>query len=133
MKTVCLETARKLAESGCPQESERYYLKLDSWREVKLVSKETWSDLRLLEHVDHKRLAEYDYSAYCACELLEQLPKIIYVSCSNSSNSFHLYIDANNLYDWTVGYTSYHHNNNVSLAEACAELWLWCKKEGYIK
>ena len=38
--------------------------------------------------------------------------------------------------DWTIMYSCDHtimSTDNKSLCEAAAEMWLWCKKEGYIQ
>lgn len=134
-KYVALETARKLKEAGCKQESEWYYLKLDTWSNAKIVTKQEYLNIKDTWHYDGTPLVEFCYSAYCSCELLEQLPATL-------DGYKHLTVRT---YDfgqlWKVGYADFDLENyqdfielkNVSLVEAVASLYLWCKKEGYIK
>jgi hypothetical protein len=106
MKTVSLETARELWKVNFPWYGEGC---------VEPVANSSKPDV-------------YD--------LLEQLPKIV--------RSFDtLIVHWQGRYKtWLVGYGQedvgkvyfcYKHIINESLAEALAQLWLWCKREGYIK
>ena len=122
MKTVCLETARKLKEAGYPQESNTCITHFDA---------------------DDKQW----YGMPCACEILEQLPKRVFKE-KQQQHEFCLRYDVQEQ-EWFCGYFcidwdkedwcwfEFSKNimvaHNSSLAEACAELWLWAKKEGYVK
>lgn len=103
MNIVSLTTARKLKEAGYPLLRDCYF--------------------------DWPSLYE-DNVLPCACEILEQLPQEIPPYNFKLSR-----LTICNL--WCVGYEvrdEWHIKfSNESLDEACAELYLWCKQEGYIK
>lgn len=143
MKTVSLETARKLKEAGFPQRgSDVYYLKLDTWTDFHIEDEKTVTETQDLKHYDGKPVVEFCYSAPCACEILEQLPQAILKRQYKAEAGFKLTItmeDSSNYgLGWCVGYVNPMGEYQVSrfeksLVEALAELYCWCKKGGYLR
>lgn len=127
MTAVSLETAGKLKETGYPQESEKYWVVAPDKRQEGGC---TPPYLMANEPCDVFRIPKPIAAAPCACEILKQLPAHI----ENMTLSvFKGSMEYGCAYEDIVNDKVLIHFHNKSLAQACAELWLWCKKEGYIK
>jgi hypothetical protein len=137
--TISLETARELKEAGYPQEDHERY-----WNDGSLNTES--SDISCDRPGDYcpsgKRKnnceeCEYlvrhvTYAAPTTDELLERLPR--FVISNNYCCNLRLYPD---VVGWTVAYTSYNgeHNisqNNVNISEALASMWVYLKSHNLL-
>jgi len=114
MKEYCvdLELAKELKEAGFPQKSVWSYFNEDS-EDLAIVGTEL--DIAI--------------SAPCSDELLKELPIEV--------NGFIFRIERTNT-DYVLGYFEYDeirfgYFHNIKLSNALARMWLYLKKEGYIK
>lgn len=129
MITVSIETANKLKKKGYPQNIEDSIFK---WYKLQALDYAlTLEEARDRAWYDESK-KEY-YNAPTAQELMESMPDSI-------TDTDHVYsltvIKVNNNY-W-VAYNELAKPALISfdgnyLCECLANLWLWCKKEGYIK
>lgn len=134
MKEYCvdLELAKELKENGFPQET--YFYWDNRWYYPPVASDPIIIDeemtLYLSKNAEH---VSDPYSAPTSDELLKELPRFINtIGCLTITEG----IEDN----WAISYLSngeYTHNSiqilNKKLANALAKMWLYLKKEGYIK
>jgi hypothetical protein len=118
MKTLTLETAKKLKEAGFPQES--YFVwqyKYDSWdggtEDIKLTN--TRAEDESYQQNDSRVSYLKYFAAPTAEEVLEQLPE--YYALHRQQNFFRCF-----------GGENIHHEDGENGAEAAAKMWLYLKE-----
>lgn len=130
MKTVSLETAKLLKESGFNKETEYRWVNFKSKKTIMEAKIDIWKVVS--EDWDADRLF---YAAPIADELLEELP------CELKNKDAVLVIQKLLNSHYSVCYEEpqpyepsiFHHGiSRNSLPEAIAEMWLFLKKEGLL-
>jgi hypothetical protein len=132
MKTVSLEIAKKLRESGYPQEGKNWWVHISHYlapnTEIQLEHDLEIERMELQDH-DITRLAY----APTADEILDILPTRIEddkwgLQVHKVTNGYFVAY-RNEQYDLPVWKNEF----DDSLAEAAARLWLFLKEEGYLE
>lgn len=125
MKTTSLEISKLLKEAGYQQEDAEYcwyeVFKDDEYRVERFDSQLAKSN------IEYSTLT---FASPTADEILDQLP----IPLVHGGRNLEMFIDVfQGLY--LVGYADYYSDDKPykdTMADACAELWLYLKKEGLI-
>lgn len=126
IKTVSLNTARVLKESGFPQDTSFYWYD----HELRLINKDYESSMCLAPKSDRWNYPEVDWSHYSSPttdELLEVLPKVLngcrlMILAFNTEYEIEYYDDSGKRFGYQL---------NESLPEALAMAWIFLKKRDY--
>jgi hypothetical protein len=138
IKTVSLETAKALKEAGFNKNTAFY------WKPVRGASRTLPLPIFRWELENYTNCDAEDYAAPTTDELLEALPKVRSLKTDNVEGDggcldYNLQIKFRREGDYIyVGYVSGSgirsggEQENKSLVEALAQMWLWLRKEGLI-
>ena len=131
MKTLCvsLETAKKLKTAGWKKPTALAWVKHSPWFLAENKELPEWELVPV--SIFDIRGYEESYYAPTAEEVLRELPEKIDLNEWRRDLQF-IFISPEKG-KWEVSYGQFKKFKNKSLAEAAAQMWLWCVEQGYIK
>lgn len=144
IKTVSLETAQKLREAGYPQK-DSYFHWSNAGKESELIhAPDGFDDARINDHFrpedvlanKEKHFYVY-YSAPTSDEILDELPWQVESGIDRGrlvvEKSFHTQKWKVTYVDMTTGGRFAQSNEDESIAESAAKMWLYLKAQGLLK